>query len=61
MRKALHLKDDIDRVYVSKEGGRALVNFQDCLDASGQKLEDYVKKYKERIMTRNSYSIWQYK
>ena len=33
--KALHLKDDIDRIYVSrKEGERGLASIEDSVDAS---------------------------
>ena len=41
MQKALHSRDDVDRLYVSrKEGGRELTNIQDSVDASTQRLED---------------------
>ena len=41
MHKALHPKDDVDRLYVSrKEGGRGLAS----TDASLQRLEDYIQK-----------------
>ena len=34
MHKALHLRDDVDRVYVSrKEGGRRLACIEDSVDA----------------------------
>ena len=34
-RKALHPRDDFDRLYVSrKEGGRGLASFEDSVDAS---------------------------
>ena len=33
--KALHPRDDVDRLYVSrKEGGRRLASFEDSIDAS---------------------------
>ena len=49
MNKALHSRDDIDRLYVSiKEGGRGLVNTEDSVDASIQRLEDYIEKRGER-------------
>ena len=45
MHKALHPRDDIDRLYVSrKEGGRGLVSTGDSVDASIQRLEDYIEK-----------------
>ena len=46
MHKALHHRDDIHRLYVSrKERTRALVNIEDNVDASIQRLEDYIEKY----------------
>ena len=45
MHKALHHRGDVDRLYVSrKEGGRRLANIEDNVDASIQRLEDYIKK-----------------
>ena len=45
MHKALHLRNDIDRLYVSrKEGGRGLSSIEDSVDASIQRHEDYIKK-----------------
>ena len=41
MHKALHPRDDVDRLYVSrKEGGRGLASIEDNVDASIQRLED---------------------
>ena len=41
MHKALHPRDDIDRLFVSrKEGGRGLASIEDSVDASIQRLED---------------------
>ena len=35
MHKELHLRDDVDRLYVSrKEGGRGLDSIEDSVDAS---------------------------
>ena len=48
MHKVLHSRDDVDRLYVSrKEGGRALARIQDSVDASIQRLEDYIKNAEE--------------
>ena len=48
MHKALHSRDDIYRVYVSrKEGRRGLASNKDCVDASIRRLEDYIKKQKQ--------------
>ena len=42
MHKALHLRDDVDRLYVSrKEGGRGLTSIEGSVNASIQRLEDY--------------------
>ena len=50
--KALHPINDINRLYVSrKEGGRGLISIEDSMDASIQRVEDYIKKSKERLIT----------
>ena len=52
MHKALHPRDDVDRLYVSrKEGERGLVSIEDSIDASIQWLEDYTEKHKRRLIT----------
>ena len=44
MHKALHPTDDVVRLYVSrKKGGRGLDSIEDSVDASIQKLEDYIE------------------
>ena len=46
--KALHPRDDVDRLYVSrKEGGRRLANIEDSADASIQRLEHYIENTNE--------------
>ena len=46
MHNALHPRDDADRLYVSrKEGGRRLASVEDTVDASIQRLEDYIEKH----------------
>ena len=46
--KALHPRDDVDRLYVSrKEGGRVLASIEDSIDASIQQLEDYIENTNE--------------
>ena len=46
MHKALHPRDDVDRLYVPrKEGGRRLASIEDSVDASIQRLEDYIEKH----------------
>ena len=52
MQKALHLRDDVDRLYVSrKEGGRGLTSIEDSIDASIQRLKDYIQKREGGLMT----------
>ena len=52
MHKALHPRDDVDRLYVSrKEGGRGLASIEDIDDASIQRLEDYIQKYERGLVT----------
>ena len=52
MNKALHPKDDVDRLDVSrKDGWRGLDRIEDSVDASIQ-LEDYVKEKHERSSTQ---------
>ena len=51
MHKVLNPRDDVDRLYVSRKGGRVLVNIEDSVDASIQRLEDYVQKRGERLIT----------
>ena len=52
MHKALHPKDDVDRLYVSrKEGGRRLGSIEDSVDASIQRLEDYIEKDERGLIT----------
>ena len=52
MHKALHPRDDVDRLYVSrKEGGRGLVITEDSVDASIQRVEDDVEKHERGLIT----------
>ena len=52
MHKALHPRDNIDRLYVSrKEGGRGLASIEDSVDTSIKRLEDYIQKYDEGLIT----------
>ena len=52
MHKALHLRDDIEKLYVSrKENGRGRASIKDSDDASIQPLEDYKEKGGERLIT----------
>ena len=50
--KALHPIDDVDRQYVSrKEWGRGLASIEDSVDASVQRLEDYIQKHDGGLTT----------
>ena len=52
MHKALHPRDDVDRLYESrKEGGRGLASMEDTVDASIQRLEDYIEKHERGLVT----------
>ena len=51
MDKALDLRDDVDRLCVSrKEGGGELICIEDNVDASIQRLKDYIEKRGERLI-----------
>ena len=46
MHKALHPRDDVDRLYISrKEGGRELTSIEDSVDTSIHRLENYIQKH----------------
>ena len=48
MHKGLHPRDDVDRLYVSwKEGGRRLASIEDSVDASIQRLKNYIENTNE--------------
>ena len=52
MHKALHPRDDVDRLYVSrKEGRRGLASIEDSVDASIQQLEDFIEKHEGGLIT----------
>ena len=52
MNMALHPRHDVDRLYVSRnEGGRRLALIEDNVDASIQRLEDYLKKKEGGLIT----------
>ena len=52
MHKALHPRDDFDKLHVSrKKGGRRLASIEDSVDASIQRLEDYIQKHNVRLIT----------
>ena len=50
--KALHPRDDVDRLYVPrKEGGGGLASTKDSVDTSIQRLKDYIEKHERRLIT----------
>ena len=52
MHKALHPRDDVDRLFVSrKEGGRGIASIEDSVDASIPRLEDYIQKHEGGLIT----------
>ena len=52
MHKELHLRYDVERLYVSrKEGTRGLATIEDSVDASIQRLEDYIEMYERGLIT----------
>ena len=49
---ALHPRDDVDRLYVSrKEGGRELASIEDSVDPSIQRFEDNIQKHDGGLIT----------
>ena len=52
MDKALHPRDDVDKLYVSrKEEGRGLASTEDIVDKSIRRLEDYTEKHEGGLIT----------
>ena len=52
MHNALHPRDDVERLYVSrKEGGRGLASIEDSVDTSIQRLENYIEKHEGGLIT----------
>ena len=50
--KASHPRGDVNRLYVSrKEERRGLDYIEDCVDASTQRLEDYIEKHEGGLIT----------
>ena len=49
--KALHPRDDVDRLYVKKRLGRGLTSIEDSIDASIQRVEDYTEKREGILIT----------
>ena len=52
MHKALHFRDDVDRLHVArKEGRRGVASIEDSVDISIQRLEDYIEKQERGLIT----------
>ena len=52
MHKALHPRDDVDRLYdLRKEGGRGLASIEDSVDRSIHRLENYIQKDEGGLIT----------
>ena len=52
MHEALHPRDDVDRLYVSrKKGRRGLTSVEDSVDASIQRLGDFRENCRGRLIT----------
>ena len=50
-KSALHPRDDTEILYASRKGGWRFTCIEDCADAFVQRLNDYIKKSKERLIT----------
>ena len=60
MHEALHPRDDVDRLYVSRrEGGRGVARIEWSVHTSIQWLEDYIQKREGRLIpaTRNNTNV----
>ena len=51
MYQALHQSDGTDWLYTSRKVGRVLANIDDYVDDSRQRLDVYIKKNKERLIS----------
>ena len=53
MHKALHSRDNVDKLYVSRKERRrrGLASIEDSVDTSIQRLEDYIQKYDGGLIT----------
>ena len=63
MQKASHLRDDVDRLYVSrKEGGRRLAITEDSANASIQRFGVYIEKRggRKTVKKKNSQRVTDY-
>ena len=61
MHKAFYPRDDVDRLYVSrKKWGRGLASIEDSVDASIQRLTDYLEKHERGLITEIRSGYWQH-
>ena len=61
MYKALHPRDDVNRLYVSrKEKGREFASIENRVDASIQRLEDCIEKHEGWLITATRIDSWQH-
>ena len=52
MHKALHPREDVDRLYTPrKDGARGLASIEDSVDTPIQRLEDYIEKHERGLIT----------
>ena len=51
MHKELHPRDDVDRLHVSRKEGGKLASIENSVDSSIQRLEDYIEKQEEGLIT----------
>ena len=49
--KALHPRDDVDRLYVLRKGKKWHARIEDSVDASIQRFEEYIHKRRQRLIT----------
>ena len=48
----LHSRDNVDRLYVSRKvGRRGHASIEDSVDASIKRLEDYIEKHEQGLIT----------
>ena len=57
MHKALHPRNDVDILYVSRKGGRGFASIEDSIDTLIQRLEDYIEKRRGRLITATRNNI----
>ena len=57
MRKPLHPKNEIDRLYMSRKRSRGLDSIKDCINTTVRGQKDFIKKRKERLIIAASNSI----